>query len=225
MNKPKNPLSQNDVFAHFKSVDPVFYEVSLLVYKEHGDKLFELKKPDNLFETLCESIVSQQLSVKAGDTIFGRVLDLLPGRKLTPENILMQKDQDLRDAGLSWGKVSYLKDLAQKVKDKEVVLEDLDKLSEEEAIKELTKIKGIGKWTAEMFLMFALGREDVFSHGDVGLQNAIKKIYKDRLPFDKVGKWKYDPLVVEEIIIKWSPYRTIAARILWRSLALKEVTP
>jgi DNA-3-methyladenine glycosylase II len=209
------------ILSHFQTADPVLYQVLLSVHQEHGDKLFELKKADNLFETLCESIVSQQLSVKAGDTIFGRVLDLLPKRQLTPENILLQKDQDLRDAGLSWGKVSYLKDLSQKVKDKEVVLEDLDKLSEEEAIKELTKIKGIGKWTAEMFLMFALGREDVFSHGDVGLQNAIKKIYKDRLPFDKDGKWKYDPLLVEEIIIKWSPYRTIAARILWRSLTLK----
>lgn len=210
------------IFSHFKKNDPQLYEVLLLVHKEHGDKIFELKKPENLFETLCESIVSQQLSVKAGDTIFGRVLDLLPDRKLIPENILIQIDQDLRNAGLSWGKVSYLKDLAQKVKDKEVVLEQLDELSEEEAIKELTKIKGIGKWTAEMFLMFALGREDVFSHGDVGLQNAIKKIYKDRLPFDKEGKWKYDPLVVEEIIIKWSPYRTVAARILWRSLSLTE---
>lgn len=222
MKKTKSPISNTDIFGHFKKVDPVFYKVAILVHQEHGDKLFEFKKPDNLFETLSESIASQQLSIKASDTIIGRVLDLLPERKLTPENILMQKDQDLRNAGLSWGKVSYLKDLAQKVKDKEVVLEDLDKLSEEDAIKELTKIKGIGKWTAEMFLMFALGREDVFSHGDVGLQNAIKKIYKDRLPFDKDGKWKYDPMVVEEIIIKWSPYRTIAARILWRSLTLVE---
>jgi DNA-3-methyladenine glycosylase II len=209
------------ILTHFQTADPVLYQVLLLVHQEHGDKLFELKKADNLFETLCESIVSQQLSVKAGDTIFGRVLDLLPNRKLTPESILKLKDQDLRDAGLSWGKVSYLKDLSQKIKDKEVILEDLDQLSEEDAIKELTKIKGIGKWTAEMFLMFALGREDVFSHGDVGLQNAIKKIYKDRLPFDKDGKWKYDPQLVEEIIIKWSPFRTIAARILWRSLSLK----
>lgn len=224
MPRQNPPLSGKEIITHFKSNDPVLYEVLLLVYQEHGKKLFELKKPENLFETLSESIVSQQLSVKAGDTIFGRVLDLLPQRKLTPENILKQIDQDLRDAGLSWGKVSYLKDLAQKVKDKQVVLEKLDELSEEDAIKELTKIKGIGKWTAEMFLMFALGREDVFSHGDVGLQNAIKKIYKDRLPFDKEGKWKYNPLVVEEIIIKWSPYRTIAARILWRSLALKEST-
>jgi DNA-3-methyladenine glycosylase II len=220
MPKSKTPLSGKEIISHFKSKDPVLYEVLLLVHKKHGEKLFELKKPENLFETLCESIVSQQLSVKAGDTIFGRILDLLPKRQLTPLNILKQKDQDLRDAGLSWGKVSYLKDLAQKVKDKEVDLEKLDLLSEEDAIAELTKIKGIGKWTAEMFLMFALGREDVFSHGDVGLQNAIKKIYKDRLPFDKEGKWKYDPLIVEEIIIKWSPYRTIAARILWRSLTL-----
>ncbi len=210
------------IIAHFKKVDPVFYEIVVLVYKEHGDKLFEIKLPENLFETLCESIVSQQLSVKAGDTIFSRVLDLLPERKLSPENILMQKDQSLRDAGLSWGKVGYLKDLAQKVQDKSVKLEELDKLTEEEAIEQLTKIKGIGKWTAEMFLMFALGREDIFSHGDVGLQNAIKKIYKEELPFDEKGKWKYDKKVVEEIVLKWSPYRTIAARILWRSLNLKK---
>lgn len=199
------------IFDHFKKADPILYEVLITVHQVHGDKLFELQKPENLFETLCESIVSQQLSVKAGDTIFGRVLDLLPNRKLTPENILQQKDQDLRNAGLSWGKVSYLKDLAQKVKGKEVVLEELDNLSEEEAIKELTKIKGIGRWTAEMFLMFALGREDIFSHLDVGLQNAIKKIYKYE---------KYEVKIVEEIVIKWSPYRTIAARILWRSLTL-----
>jgi 3-methyladenine DNA glycosylase/8-oxoguanine DNA glycosylase len=91
------------IIAHFKKADPVLHQVLLEVHKVHGDKLFELKKPENLFETLCESIVSQQLSVKAGDTIFGRVLDLMPDRKLTPENILKQKDQDLRDAGLSWG--------------------------------------------------------------------------------------------------------------------------
>lgn len=199
------------IISHFKKSDPVFYEVLILVHKVHGDQLFELKKAVNLFETLCESIVSQQLSVKAGDTIYNRILDLLPKRQLTSENILKLKDQDLRDAGLSWGKVSYIKDLAQKVNSNEVILEKLDQLNEEEAIQELTKIKGIGRWTAEMFLMFALGREDVFSHQDVGLQNAIKKIYK----YDK-----YDPVVVEEIVIKWSPYRTIAARILWRSLTL-----
>ena len=166
------------IIAHFKKADPILYKALLIVHKKHGDKLFILEKPLNLFETLCESIVSQQLSVKAGDTIFGRVLDLLPGRKLTPENILKLKDEQLRAAGLSNAKVKYFKDLATKIKNKEVILEELDKLSEEDAIEKLTKIKGIGRWTAEMFLMFALGREDIFSHGDLGLKNAIKKLYK-----------------------------------------------
>ena len=201
------------IISHFKKADPALHLILLKVYAVHGEKLFDLKKSGDLFYDLCESIVSQQLSVKAGDTIFGRVLDLLPGRKLTPKNILRQKDDDLRAAGLSWGKVKYIKDLAQKVDDKELDLERLDELDSDGVIAELTKVKGIGKWTAEMFLMFGLGRPDVFSHGDVGLQNAIKKIYQYE---------KYDPLVVEEIIIKWSPYRTYAARILWRSLALKD---
>lgn len=197
---------------HFKKVDPIFYKVIEKVYKIHGDRIFKLEKKELLFNTLVESIVSQQLSVKAGDTIFGRVLDLLPKRKLTPENILKIKDEDLRKAGLSNNKVKYFKDLAQKIKDKEVNLEKLDQLSNEEVIAELIRIKGIGKWTAEMFLMSALGRQDVFSHGDLGLKNAIKKIY---------GFEEYKVEVVEEIVIKWSPYRTYAAKILWRSLEFK----
>src|SRR3989344_2706786 len=143
------------IIAHFKKADPILYKALLIVHKKHGDKLFILEKPLNLFETLCESIVSQQLSVKAGDTIFGRVLDLLPGRKLTPENILKLKDEQLRAAGISNAKVKYFKDLA--------------------------------------------------------LKNAIKKLYKLE---------KYNIKKVEEIVIKWSPYRTYAARILWRSLSL-----
>lgn len=205
-------MTSKIIVEHFKKSDPVLHSILLKVYAVHGEKLFDLKKSEDLFYDLCESIVSQQLSVKAGDTIFSRILGLLPNRQLSPENILKQKDQALRDAGLSWGKVKYIKDLAQKVKSGEVDLEKLDELDNGQVIAELTKVKGIGKWTAEMFLMFGLGRPDVFSHGDVGLQNAIKKIYQYE---------KYDPLIVEEIIIKWSPYRTYAARILWRSLSLK----
>lgn len=201
----------SQIIKHFKTADPVMHAVLIKVHAEHGDKLFELKKSEDLFYDLCESIVSQQLSVKAGDTIFNRVLDLLPGRILTPDNVLKQKPEVLRAAGLSNAKVKYILDLALKVKTGEVNLEKLDELQNEEVITELTRVKGIGKWTAEMFLMFGLGRPDVFSHGDVGLQNAVKKIY---------GFEKYDPVVVEEIIVNWSPYRTIAARILWRSLKL-----
>lgn len=218
------------IFSHFKRVDPKLHSVLEKVYAIHGDEIFtlrkqsdvqnseriqhmHLKKHDFLFDKLVESIISQQLLVRVADVIYERVLNLITDKLLTPENLLEQKETDLRKAGLSYQKIRYLKDLSQKVKDKELDLDNLDNLENEEVIKELIEVKGIGKWTAEMFLMAALGRPDIFSHGDLGLQNAIKKIYQLE---------KYDPIVVEEIVIKWSPYRTVAARILWRSLSLKD---
>lgn len=199
------------IIKHFKASDPILHEVFIKVHKEYGDKVFALKKSGDPFVDLCESIISQQLSVKASDTIFQRILKLMPGSKLNPENVLKTKDEKLRSAGLSYSKIKYLKDLSQKVKNKELDLNILHRLTNEEVIEQLTKVKGIGKWTAEMFLMFGLGREDIFSHGDLGLKNAIKKLYKLEV---------YEEKTVEEIIIKWSPYKTYACRILWRSLTL-----
>lgn len=199
------------IIAHFKRADPILHKVLEKVYVIHGDELFKFKKHDSLFDRLVESIISQQLSVRVADVIYERVLNLMPKKKLTPEGILKNKDEDLRKAGLSYQKIKYLKDLSEKVRSGALDLDNLENLENEEVIDELVKVKGIGKWTAEMFLMFALGRPDISSHGDLGLQNAIKKIY---------GLDKYDPIAVEEITIKWSPYRTIAARILWKSLSL-----
>ena len=113
---------------------------------------------------------------------------------------------------MSFGKIKYIKDLSDKVSTGELDLDNLENLENEEVIEKLTAVKGIGKWTAEMFLMSALGRPDIFSHGDLGLKNAVKKLY---------DLTEYDPIKAEEIVIKWSPYRTIAARILWKSLELK----
>lgn len=199
------------IIAHFKKVDPKLYKALEKVYALHGEELFNLRKHDFLFDRLVESIISQQLSVKVADVIYARVLNLLPGKKLVPANLLKVKDGDLRKAGMSYGKIKYLKDLSEKVKSGELDLDNLENLENEKVIEELIKVKGIGRWTAEMFLMFALGRPDVFSHGDLGLKNAVKKIY---------GFEEYKIEVVEEIVIKWSPYRTIAARILWKSLNL-----
>lgn len=201
-----------DVIAHFKKADPKLHKILLEVMKIHGDYIFTLKKHDFLFDRLIESIISQQLSVRVADVIYERVLNLMPKKKLDPKAILKIDDQTLRSAGLSFGKIKYIKDLSQKVNDKELDLDNLENLGNEEVIAELTKVKGIGKWTAEMFLMSALGRPDIFSHGDLGLKNAFKKIY---------GVEKYDEIEAEKIVIKWSPYRTIAARILWKSLELK----
>jgi len=200
------------IIAHFKKTDPVLHKVLEKVYAIHGPKLFSLNKRELLFDELVESIVSQQLSIKASDSIYKRIIDLMPGKILNPQNLLKIKDENLRKAGLSFGKIKYLKDLSSKVKNGELKLESLDEMENEEVIKELTKVKGIGRWTAEMFLMFALARPDIFSHGDLGLKNAVKKIY---------GFDEYKIEVVEGIVIRWSPYRTIAAKILWRSLELK----
>ncbi len=119
-------------------------------------------------------------------------------------------DAKLRSVGLSTAKVKYIKDLAVKVQKKEVLLYKLEKMSDEEVIEHLVQVKGIGRWTGEMFLMFALQRPDVFSHGDLGLRNAIQKLYK----FKKAPTQKQ----IEKIVSKWSPHRTLASRYLWKSL-------
>lgn len=203
---------QKKIISHFEKTDPKLAKVLKKVHVAYGDEIFKLTKKELLFDELVESIVSQQLSVKASDAIYKRIINLLPRQKLNPENLLKINDEALRKAGISYGKIKYLKDLSEKVKSGELDLNRLEKLENEEVIKELIKVKGVGRWTAEMFLMFALGRPDVFSHGDLGLKNAIMKIY---------GMKEYKIKAVEEIVIKWAPYRTIAARILWRSLEFK----
>lgn len=149
------------------------------------------------FEDLVDAICSQQLSGKAAQTIFGRVKQFLG--KITPENILSKDDEDLRKCGLSYAKIKYVKDLADKVRNSNIEIRKLDTLSDEEIINELTKVKGIGRWTAEMFLMFSLARQDVFPLDDLGINKAMKK-----LKLKKSDRWK--------------PYRTLAGWYLWRSL-------
>ncbi len=162
-------------------------------------------------ESLVEAIVSQQLSVKAADTIYSRFLSIFPNNKFPkPEVIFKTADSKMRAAGLSYQKIGYIKDLCGKVIVKEVKLNRLSYMTDEQVIEELTKIKGIGRWTAEMFLMFSLMRPDVFSNGDLGLRNAIMKLYKLKTPPTEKQ--------LERITKKWSPHRTTAARYLWRSL-------
>ena len=172
-----------------------------------------MRNSDDYFKSLCGEIIGQQLSSKAADTIYARFEKLFNGKKITPKDALKLQDQNLRNAGMSWSKVKFIKDLAQKVLEKNLQLDKLDKFSDELVMAELMKVKGIGPWTAEMFLMFTLQREDVFSHGDLGLRNAIKKLYK----FQKEPTKKQ----IEKIVEKWKPYRTYACRILWKSLELK----
>lgn len=163
----------------------------------------------DLFEDLIESIVSQQLSVKASDTIFKRVKVLCEAPVLTPKAILTHSDEALRACGLSYAKIKYIKGICEAVLDKSLVLESLAELSDEDVITELIKLKGIGKWSAEMLLMFSLQRPDVFSLGDLGLRKAVATLY---------GVDRDDLKGIEAISLKWKPYRTVASRYLWLSL-------
>jgi DNA-3-methyladenine glycosylase II len=124
---------------------------------------------ENLYTDILESIVGQQLSVKAANTIWKRFENIFPDKKITPDYLLKIADQEIRDVGCSFSKIKYMKCLSQMVVDNELDLQGLVHMDDERVIEGLTRVKGIGKWTAEMILIFSLGREDVFSLGDLGL--------------------------------------------------------
>ena len=168
------------------------------------------KRPNSkFFSSLCSDIISQQLSDKAATTIYERFLALIPGKKVTPEVVLSLSDDNLRKAGMSWSKASYVKNIAVATKSGELDLSALPKMPDDEVIQELIKVKGIGTWTAEMFLIFSLGREDVYSHGDQGLRTAITKLYNLRSPTRSR---------IERIVRRWSPYKSYGCIALWHSL-------
>lgn len=197
-------VKKSAIEKHFSSVDPI------LARHFHLIADMTLSVSTNPFVDLVESITSQQLSVKAGDTIFRRFKKLFSNGRISAKAILALSDQQIRDVGVSWSKVKYIKAIAEAVQSKKVVFARLPALSDEEVIAALTTIHGVGRWTAEMFLMFALGREDVFSYGDLGLRRGLQNLYG----FQKEPTLKQ----MEKIVNKWAPYRTYAARILWRSL-------
>ena len=192
---------------HLKKVDPILAKIIGQV------EIKERKSHKRYFEALCVSIINQQLSTKAAASIVKKFVALFKGVKFpTPDQVLRKSDVKLRSAGLSFQKISYIKSLASLVHQGKIDFKRFGKLSDEQIIEILTEVKGIGRWTAEMFLMFCLNRPDVFSHGDLGLKNAIKKWYK--LDKDLHSK-KY-----HKLIESWSPHRTTAARYLWDSLKL-----
>jgi DNA-3-methyladenine glycosylase II len=182
-----------------KFIGPLIKKWGSCTIKPHPHK--------DYFEHLCSNIVGQQLSGKAADTIFERFKKTVG--KVTPEDVLKMNDQALRDVGMSWSKVSYVKDLALKTKSGELKTTNLPNLSDEEIIKELTMVKGIGRWTAEMFLMFTLGRPDVFPLDDLGIKKGFEKTVGKK--FDKVKS----AFFAEK---NWKPFRTVSSWYLWRSL-------
>lgn len=161
------------------------------------------------FGALVRSIVFQQLSGKAAGTIHRRFCALFPGGEPAPAGVLAASDPELRGAGLSRQKVGYLRDLAAKVESGALPLDHVETLSDAELIEHLVQVKGIGRWTAQMFLMFRLGRPDVLPELDLGIQNAIRRAYRRRV---------VKPKDVQRIGARWSPYASVACWYLWRSL-------
>ena len=168
-------------------------------------------RPEDAYGALLRAIVGQQLSTKAARTIYLRVLDIFGGTTPSPEQLLEASEADLRGAGLSGRKVEYVRDLAGHVISGELELERLDDLADEQVIEEIVAVRGLGRWTAEMFLMFHLERPDVLSGGDLGIRKAIQIEYGlDEMPSAQE---------TVEIGERWSPYRSLASLYLWESLA------
>jgi DNA-3-methyladenine glycosylase II len=167
-------------------------------------------RPDP-YETLAQAIVGQQLSTKAAASIWGKLQDAFGGKTPTPKQVLAADEETLRGAGLSRAKVGFLRDLASRITEGELDLERLPELADEDIVAELIEIHGVGRWTAEMFLIFHLGRPDVVSTGDLGIRRAVQVAYGlDDLPA---------PAELERIAEPWRPHRTLACLYLWRSLA------
>lgn len=192
--------------THLKKVDPVMAGLIDTV----GTCRLTLRDQGSHFDAIARAIVFQQLSGKAAGTIHGRFEGLYGGRSPLPHELVATADDHLRGVGLSRGKTAYLKDLAVRVVSGELPVETLHGLSDVEVIEALTRVKGIGHWTAQMFLMFRLGRLDVLPDLDLGIQKGIQRAYGLRkLPL---------PERVKKIGAKWAPFRTIASWYLWRLL-------
>jgi 3-methyladenine DNA glycosylase/8-oxoguanine DNA glycosylase len=198
--------SHRKAVNHLRKSDPVL----AAIIDRIGPCKMEFNEPT--FHNLAESILYQQLNGKAAATIFDR-FTALAGDPLTPKGILKLTDTQMRGVGLSRQKTAYLRDLSEKTQAGLLEFERMTAMSEEEVIAHLTQVKGVGVWTAHMFLMFTLQRRDILPTGDYGVQAAMKKHYKKR-------KWP-KPDVMQKIAKPWAPYRSVACWYLWRSLDLK----
>jgi DNA-3-methyladenine glycosylase II len=173
------------------------------------------ERPADAYGALLRAIVGQQLSTKAARTIYGRVIEIFGGHTPSPEELLEASEKDLRGAGLSGRKVEYIRDLASHVIAGELEVDRLDRLPDEEVIEEIVAVRGLGQWTAEMFLLFHLERPDVLSGGDLGIRKAVQIEYGlDEMP---------PPTQVLEIGEPWRPHRSLASLYLWESLAATPV--
>lgn len=197
------PKVKPEIIAHLskdKKLKAVIEKQGVLSYNTNED----------LYTALLGSIVSQQLSVKAANTIWNRFIDLFPSQDPKPKLVLKKTADELRAVGLSYQKAGYLQNIAR------FALEDgfdhalLKKMDDETLIAHLTQIKGVGKWTVQMLLMFSLGRLDVFPEDDLGIQNAMINLYNIKAEKKELKKHMHKHAA------KWSPYRTVACKYLWK---------
>jgi DNA-3-methyladenine glycosylase II len=178
--------------------------------RQHGPcRIAEALRVDH-FSALVRAIIFQQLSTKAASTIHGRLVAMLPDARVTPDAVAAISEERFRSVGVSRQKAMYLRDLCEKLACGDVQLEDVERLDDETVIAALTRVKGIGRWTAEMFLMFRLHRPDVLPVGDLGIQTAVQKAYGLRK--------RPTPDRLRQLAEPWKPYRSIACWYLWRSL-------
>jgi DNA-3-methyladenine glycosylase II len=193
-----------EAVVHLRRSDPVLAGIIERV----GDYRVQFREPD--FGTLARSIVYQQLNGKAAGVIMARLLAAMPYGQATPERVLALTAESMRSMGLSGQKTAYLRDLAERTVSGELEFAKLPNMTDDEVIEHLTRVKGVGVWTAHMFLIFALRRPDVLPTGDLGVRTAIRKAYRLReLP---------KPVKIEKIARKWRPYCSVATWYLWRSL-------
>jgi DNA-3-methyladenine glycosylase II len=195
-------MQHKKIINHFKKQDPI-----LVPFLRRIERELAPRPPARYFEALAGDIIGQQLGAKAADAIYVRFASLFPKKKPTARGVLRQDAQALRDRGMSWAKVYALRDLAEKVEKKLVRLETFEKKTDEDVRRELLLVKGIGPWTAEMFLIFTLGRENIFSFGDLALRKGIEKLYKTR-----------SESRIRQIVERWHPYKTYASLALWKAV-------
>ncbi len=197
----------DQIIAHL-SKDPkmarVIQETDFQIYLKPAER--------SVFTALLESIVSQQLSVKAADTIYGRFLGLFENQLPEPHAILSLADETLRAVGLSGQKTKYIKNVASFALENSLEISEVNKLSDDELINMLTQIKGVGRWTVEMLLIFTLQRHDVFPIDDLGIYQSIVEVYE----IDTTRNKKEIRQQLTEIAAQWSPYRTWACRYMWK---------
>lgn len=191
---------------HLKRVDPVLAQI----IEKVGPCRLRTVSEGTHFHALTRSIVFQQLSGKAAATILSRVVSLFPENEPTAVGVMRITDERFRSAGLSRQKISYLRDLAEKVASDALPLEAVESMTDDDLIAHLVQVKGIGRWTAQMFLLFRLGRLDVLPELDLGIQNAIQRAYRKRK--------RPTPKEVAKIGAKWAPHSSVASWYLWRSL-------